>query len=67
LAWVVSFTGGRTLLESNIVRSLTLAGRWTGAEAEFRTAVPAGERFAALLQANDGRILGVALLNAPPS
>jgi hypothetical protein len=57
--------GGRTLLESNIVRSMTPVGSWSGAEAEFRTPAPAGERFAALLQANDGRILGVALLNAP--
>jgi hypothetical protein len=58
---------GQTLLESNVVRSLTAVGRWTGAAVELRKAIPAGERVAALLQADDGRILGAALLNAPPS
>ena len=55
--------GGRTLLESNIVRSLTVAGTWSGAEVQFRKPVPAGERFAILLQADDGRILGAATLS----
>ena len=57
--------GGRRLLESNIVRSLTVAGRWTGTAMEFRSAVPDGENFAVLLQADDGRILGAARLDAP--
>jgi len=59
--------GGRTLLDSNVVRSLISAGRWTGAAAEFHTTVPPGEQVAALLQANDGRILGAALITAPRS
>jgi hypothetical protein len=54
--------GGRTLLESNIVRSLVSAGRWSGLAAEFSEAVPLGERFAVLLQADDGRILAAATL-----
>jgi hypothetical protein len=58
---------GQTLLESNVVRSLTSVGRWTGTAVELHEAVPAGERVAALLQADDGRILGAALLSAPPS
>jgi hypothetical protein len=57
--------GGRRLLESNIVRSLTVAGRWTGAAAEFRSALPAGENFAVLLQADNGRIVGATRLDAP--
>jgi hypothetical protein len=57
--------GGRRLLESNIVRSLTVAGRWTGAATEFRSALPAGENFAVLLQADDGRILAAARLDVP--
>jgi hypothetical protein len=59
--------GGRTLLESNIVRSLTPIGEWIGGGAEFHAVVPAGERVAALLQADDGHILGMALLNSPRS
>ncbi len=55
--------GGRTLLESNVVRSLTVAGQWTGPATEVRAMVPLGERVAALLQADDGRILGVAILD----
>ena len=54
--------GGRRLLESNIVRSLTAMGRWTGSSADFRLGAPAGERFAVLLQAADGRILAAARL-----
>lgn len=59
--------GGRTLVESNIVRSLTVAGTWTGSAIELRQAIPAGEQFAALLQADDGRILGAARLSGPAS
>lgn len=56
--------GGRTLLESNIVRSLATVGRWTGSETELREALPEGERFAVLLQRDDGRILSAAMLEA---
>jgi hypothetical protein len=59
--------GGRTLLESNIVRSLTPVGKWIGGGAEFHAVVPVGARIAALLQADDDHILGVALLDGPPS
>ena len=54
--------GGRTLLESNIVRSLTVAGNWTGTALALRAPLPAGEQFAVLLQAPDGHILGAARL-----
>jgi len=59
--------GGRTVLESNIVRSLDVAGKWTGAALELQHATPAGEEFAVLLQAGDGRILGAARLNGAGS
>lgn len=52
--------GGRTLLESNIVRSLTPVGQWTGAPVRLEAKLPAGENFAVLLQAEDGKILGAA-------
>jgi hypothetical protein len=52
--------GGRTLTESNIVRSLTPAGTWTGAHQTLRLAIPAGEDFAVLLQTDTGEIIGAA-------
>ena len=54
--------GGRTLLESNIVRSLTPIGTWSGSAVELRQPPPAGESFAVLLQAQDGRIIGATRL-----
>jgi hypothetical protein len=51
---------GRTLLESNIVRSLTPLGRWSGAARALAAPAPAGEQVAVILQAADGRILGAA-------
>jgi len=54
--------GGRTLLESNIVRSLTPIGAWSGLPVELRQPPPVGEGFAVLLQAEEGRIIGAARL-----
>lgn len=54
--------GGRTLLESNIVRSMEVLASWTGAPLRLRETPPAGEQFAALLEAPDGRIIGAAQL-----
>lgn len=54
--------GGRTLTESNIVRSLTAIGAWSGAAMALHSPVPAGEGFAVLLQAEGGRIIGAARL-----
>ena len=48
-----------TLLESNVVRSLTPIGAWSGSAMTLRQTPPAGDGFAVLLQAEDGRILGV--------
>jgi hypothetical protein len=53
---------GLTLLESNVVRSLTVLGDWRGEAIQLRHATPEGERMAVLLQAADGRILGAATL-----
>ena len=52
--------GGRTLMETNVVRSLTRVGAWTGAPVQLGAARPAGERVAVLLQADDGTILASA-------
>jgi len=51
---------GRTLLESNVVRSLTPLGHWSGTALALAAPVPAGAAFAVLLQAANGSILGAA-------
>jgi hypothetical protein len=53
---------GRQLTESNVVRSLTAAGTWQGQAMTVTAEAPAAERTAILLQAEDGRILGAAVL-----
>jgi hypothetical protein len=52
---------GQTLVESNVVRSLTEVGNWSGSVLDVHHALPAGEHLAVLVQAADGHILGVAL------
>jgi len=54
--------GGRTLLETNIVRAIVPLGTWQGAPLVRVAPRPAGEHFAVLLQAPDGRMLGAAAL-----
>ena len=51
---------GRTIMQANVVRSLTPLGDWTGHEVALKAATPLGERLAVLLQAPNGEILGVA-------
>ncbi|CAG9262599.1 DUF1223 domain-containing protein [Paraburkholderia caribensis] len=52
--------GGRTLKESNIVRSYQLIGQWSGKSVVFNPQVPIGEKGAVLLEAPDGHIVGAA-------
>ena len=54
--------GGRTLLESNIVRSFEMVGQWNGTPLELHRPAPAGERLAVLLEAADGRVGGAAVI-----
>ena len=56
--------GGRTLLEANIVRSMAVAGKWTGAPLRLQAAMPVGEEVAVIVQADDGRVLGAGRLPA---
>ncbi len=51
---------GRTLLEANIVRSMTVVGTWTGQPLHLRTGMPFGEQVAVIVQSDDGGILGAA-------
>ena len=54
--------GGLDLREADIVRSLAVAGRWTGAPLVLRRPLPAGQQAAVLVQQEDGRIVGAARL-----
>ena len=56
---------GRTLVESNIVRSIRQIGQWSGAAATLTAAAPAGEAAAVLLEAADGSIVGAARVTPP--
>ena len=52
--------GGRTLIDSNVVRSIRPVGSWSGKPLRTTAPIPVGERIAILLQAPDGAILGAA-------
>jgi len=52
--------GGTTLTEVNVVRSITGLGVWSGQPWQRTIRVPAGTKFAALVQRSDGTILGTA-------
>lgn len=53
---------GRTLVEANIVRSITKVGLWTGKSLTILAPPPSGENAAVLLQTNEGKIVGAATL-----
>jgi hypothetical protein len=55
--------GGRTLIETNVVRSLMALGAWSGAALQLHAAIPAGLGAAVLLQAADGRVIAAATLD----
>ena len=57
---------GAVLGETNVVREITSVGAWNGRPLALRHPVPAGEDAAALLQADDGRIIGAARLARSP-
>ena len=51
---------GRTLTESNIVRSIRSVGQWTGTPLVLDQETPAGQEVAVLLEAPGGAIIGAA-------
>ncbi len=53
---------GRTLTETNVVRSLVQLAEWSGQPVTLRATPPAGEHLAVLLQAADGRMLAARAL-----
>jgi hypothetical protein len=54
--------GGRTLRESNVVRSVREVGDWQGKALHISEKFPDGEDAAVIVQATDGRIIGAARL-----
>jgi hypothetical protein len=57
--------GGRTLTESNIVRSIQRVGQWTGAPVVLNAPLQAGEQAAVILEAPDGSIVGATRVGSP--
>ncbi len=55
---------GRTLIESNVVRSIRPVGEWSGAPLQISEPFPAAQDIAILLEAPDGRIIGASRLAA---
>lgn len=53
---------GRSIEQANVVRSLETVAEWDGSALALTRPVPLGERTALILQAQDGRILGAALV-----
>lgn len=56
---------GRTMAESNIVRSFRPVADWRGAPVHIDQPLPDGEQVAVILEAPDGRILGASRASGP--
>ena len=52
--------GGATITEVNVVRAMVPLGNWTGTALTLQAPRPAGQHVAVILQAADGRVLGLA-------
>jgi hypothetical protein len=55
--------GGRTLAESNVVRSIRPVGEWFGKPLEISERFPEGQDLAVLIESADGGIVGAARLS----
>jgi hypothetical protein len=58
---------GRTLEESNVVRSVRVVGEWAGKPLEIDERLPEGEDLAVVVESPEGRIVGAARLSAAPT
>lgn len=54
--------GGRTLAETNVVRSIRSVAEWSGKPVQVSERFPDGEDVAVVIEASDGRIVGAARL-----
>jgi hypothetical protein len=55
--------GGRTLAESNVVRSIRPIGEWSGKPIKIDERFPEGQDVAVVIESSDGRIVGAARLS----
>jgi hypothetical protein len=55
--------GGRTLTESNVVRSIRPVGEWSGKPLEISERFPEGQDVAVVIESADGGIVGAARLS----
>lgn len=56
--------GGRTLAESNVVRSIRPIGEWSGKPLQIDERFPEGQDVAVVIESSDGRIVGAARLSS---
>jgi hypothetical protein len=56
--------GGRTLAESNVVRSIRPVGEWSGKPVDISERYPDGQDVAVLIQSSDGKIVGAGRLSS---
>jgi hypothetical protein len=56
--------GGRTLPESNVVRSIRSVGEWSGKPIEINERFPDGQDVAVVVESSDGKIVGAGRLAA---
>jgi hypothetical protein len=54
--------GGRTLAESNVVRSIRPVGEWSGKPVDIREHYPDGQDVAVVIESSDGKIVGAGRL-----
>ena len=55
--------GGRTLAESNVVRSIRPVGQWSGKPLEISERFPESQDVAVVIESPDGEIVGAARLS----
>lgn len=56
--------GGRTLAESNIVRSIRPVGEWSGKPVDISEHYPDGQDVAVVIESSDGKIVGAGRLSS---
>jgi hypothetical protein len=59
--------GGRTLAESNVVKSIRLVGEWSGTPIEMSERFPEGQDVAVVIESLNAGILGAARLSDSPT
>jgi hypothetical protein len=56
--------GGRTLAESNVVRSIRPVGEWSGKPVDISEHYPGGQDVAVVIESSDGKIVGAGRLSS---